>query len=179
MREYESYYNNRFRQDLNKFFSSIPDDSRFHEDREHKQIFSVQYHCLTMDSGHLNFLSKSEKEYFGVALYFTVLVDMVCYSDFNQFYNEFQKLTRYPKFIGNCLSACRIHFHPSEIFDAMNSRAPLTNEDNVSSKLVFKDVFLEAIPIMKWETLDFFSNHLKEIDGCVFWERCEEEFLYR
>jgi hypothetical protein len=115
MTNFATYYKNRFKQDINQFFSKIPDQSRFHEDNQNKQTFSIQYERLTCDFDHLNFLPKPVKEYFGVALFFTVLTDMVCYSHFRQCYENFKQLTRYPKFIVNCPGGCHYHFHPSDI----------------------------------------------------------------
>ncbi|MGI6410687.1 MAG: hypothetical protein ACOX0V_05540 [Bacteroidales bacterium] len=43
MTDFKTYYNSRFRDDINRFFSTIPDASRFHEDTENKQTFSIQY----------------------------------------------------------------------------------------------------------------------------------------
>ena len=69
MTDFKTYYNSEFRQDINQFFSTIRDESRFHNDNQAKQIFSIQYERLTPAGKHLDFLSKGEKEYFGVALF--------------------------------------------------------------------------------------------------------------
>ena len=118
--DFKTYYNSKFRDDLNRFFSTIPDASKFHEDTENKQVFSIQYERLTPSFDHLNFLDKDGKENFAIALFLTILTDMVCFSHFKPHYSQFRNLTRYPKFIGNCLSACRYHYHPRDIFFAMN-----------------------------------------------------------
>jgi hypothetical protein len=173
MIDFKTYYSSKFRQDINQFFSTIPDDSRFHEDKDKKQIFSIQYERLTTSKNHLDFLSKEEKEYFGVALFFTVLTDMVCYSYYKDNYEKFQSLTRYPKLIGNCLSWCHYHIHPREIFHAMNQ------ERNPSeAQLLFIDKFSDAIDTMKKEIVKFFKEHLSEINGEIFWENCEREFPF-
>ena len=44
--------------------------------------------------------------------------------------------------------------------------------------LVFYDRFLEAIEIMKFETVSFFTEHLQDIDGESFWTKCKNEFPY-
>ncbi|MCZ2129795.1 MAG: hypothetical protein LC109_05945 [Bacteroidia bacterium] len=56
MTDFKTYYNSRFREDINRFFSTIPDASRFHEDTENKQTFSIQYERLTPAFDHFNFL---------------------------------------------------------------------------------------------------------------------------
>ena len=175
MNDFDKYYNECFRNDIQRFFSTIPDDSKFHEDKECKQVYSIQYGRLTKEQNHLDFLSSNQdKINFAVALFFTVLVDEVCYTHFKSDYQNFGQLTRYPKFIGNCLTMCRYHLHPSSIFIAMN-------EDKQGSSidfLVFYDTFFNAIPIMKREIIDFFSRHLTAINGKEFWEYCTNEFPY-
>jgi len=147
MTNFNTYYNSRFRQDINTFFSTIPDESRFHEDRENKKVFSVQYERLTPLHHHLDFLSTEGREYFGVALFFTVLVDEVCYTYFKDDYNQFQALTNYPKLIGNCRLCCFYHLHPQDVFAAIKR----------GRKLDFKEKFLESIETMELETISFFK----------------------
>jgi hypothetical protein len=120
MKDFKTYYNSNFRDDINRFFSTIPDESKFHEDIQNKQTFSIQYERLTPVFDHLDFLDKDRKEYFAVALFLTVLTYMVCFTYFKPNYNKFRNLTRYPKFIGNCPGGCRYHYHPSDIFFALN-----------------------------------------------------------
>jgi len=66
MIDFKTCYNSQFRQDINKFFSTIPDESRFHEDKDQKQIFSIQRERLTPQKNHLDFLDKETKELFGL-----------------------------------------------------------------------------------------------------------------
>lgn len=173
MIDFKTYYNYNFREDLNKFFSTIPDHSKFHEDIEHKQIISIQYERLTPERNHLDFLDKEKKELFGVALFFTVLVDMVCFTYYKQHYAKFQRLTRYPKLIGNCLSWCHYHLHPNVIFNAMNQRRSAKEPH-----LLFINKFSQALEPMEQETIDFFNQYLTEVSGTEFWNRCIAEFPY-
>lgn len=161
-----------FRKDINMFFSTIPDESRFHEDHDNKKIHSVQFERLTQQHNHLDFLSKEEKEYFGVALFFTILVDEVCYTYFKNDYDKFQDLTNYPKLIGNCRSCCRYHLHPADVFTAMNRNRRLGS----SRKLQFYDKFIESIETMELEIVSFFEQYLPEIYGGFFWIMCKNEF---
>lgn len=174
MTDFKTYYNSKFRDDLKQFFSTIPDASKFHEDTENKQIFSIQYERLTPAFNHLDFLDKDEKENFAIALFLTVLTDMVCFSHFKQHYNKFKNLTRYPKFIGNCLGGCRYHYHPSEIFFAMNKGLSASEKH-----LVFYDKFMDAKETMKEEIITFFNEYLTEVNGEKFWEKCQNEFPYK
>lgn len=174
MSDFKTYYNNKFSEDLNRFFSVIPNESKFHDDMHVQQIFSIQYERLTPQRNHLDFLNKEMKEYFGVALFFTVLIDMVCYSYFQNHYSKFQSLTRYPKFIGNCLSWCRFHLYPNDIFRSMNQ-----GQNSTEPYLFFHDKFIEAVVTMEKETISFFNQYLTEINGAAFWELCKTEFPYR
>lgn len=174
MTDFKTYYNSNFREDINMFFSTIPDESKFHEDNQNKQTFSIQYERLTPKFEHLNFLDKEKKELFGVALFLTILTDMVCFTHFKQHYSKFRNLTRYPKFIGNCPGGCQFHHEPNDIFFAM-SKGLSPNEPH----LLFRSKFLEAIETMKEETLNFFNQYLPEINGETFWGKCQREFPYR
>lgn len=178
MTNFLSYYNQNFQKDLIRFFDSIPDNSKFHEDTQNKQVFAIQHERLKPDLGHLSFLSKDEKEYFAVALFFTILVDMVCYSHFKQYYQKFNTLTRYPKFIGNCPGACNYHFHPNDIFRAMNFSRSNPISINSEDYLQYREKFKEAIPVMEYETKDFFLKYMNEINAQFFWDKCKNEFPY-
>ena len=174
MTDFKTYYNFQFRQDINKFFTTIPDESKFHEDKEQKQLYSIQHERLTPQKNHLNFLDKETKELFGVALFFTVLTDMVCFTYYKDYYEKFQRLTRYPKLIGNCLIGCHYHLHPRDILYAMNQGRNATEP-----QLIFIDRFSESVETMQRETIDFFNKHLTEINGTEFWNKCKSEFPYR
>ena len=147
--DFEKYYNGQFKTDILKFFVTIPDNSRFHEGRD-KQFLSIQYERLTHAYRHLDFLTtKQDIVNFGVALFFTILIDEVFYTYYyREDYKIFQQLTRYPKFIGNCLSWCRIHLHPNNIFLAMNSSGHILSHCDLFLKAIFDDTFFEAIPII-------------------------------
>jgi len=169
--DFRRYYSSKFREDLNMFFSTIPDESKFHEDKQNKLIFSIQYERLTPAFDHLDFLEKEAKEYFGVALFFTVLSDMVCFTHFKIHYKKFRILTKYPKFIGNCPSDCHVHYHPIEIFIALNKACSYKK-----THLNFFDKLSEAIDTMHKETNSFLTEHMSEIEGEIFWSKCKKEF---
>ena len=167
--DFKTYYQTIFREDLVNFFSSIPDESKFHDERPNKQLLSIQFERLTPGKNHLAFLDKESKEWFGVALFFTVLVDMVCYTHYSEHYGNFSKLKNSPKLIGNCMSWCHIHLHPEEIFRAMNHGA------KPNERLLFQEKLLEASEYFKEEVISFFGVHMQEIYGIEFWRRCKTE----
>lgn len=170
MESFETYYRNKFRQDINKFIESVPDKSKYHDDPEKRQVVTIQFERLASASGHLNFLGKEDKEFFGIALFFTILADNVCFTHYKAHYSSFQKLTLYPKFIGDCPGGCNYHHHPVNVFEAMNKGL---SGDN---RLSFRKKFSESIEVMKDEITDFFREHLSEIDGEEFWKKCRNEF---
>ena len=175
MNDFNKYYNGQFRQDIQNFFSKVPERSKHTFDD--RNIFTVQYQTLTKDFDYLNFLDIEMKAYFGTALYFTVLVDQVCFSHYQSIYGQFESLTRYPKFVGNSPSTDRTNFPPRDIFGAFNysrDKEKMFESENVE----FYKAFNEAKPIMKSETIDFFKNHLNEINGEEFWGKCEQELPY-
>ena len=178
MNDFGKYYNEKFRDDLNRFFETIPENSKHHDNYD-KATYHIQYERLTNDHPHLNFMSGSEdKINFGIALFLSILVDEVCYTHFKPFYQEFKKLTNYPKFIGNCPSGCNYHLHPTDIFSAMNySRKSV--DGKIENRLSFYDQFIQALPFMEREVKDFFKKYLKSIDENDFWQKCYNELPYK
>jgi len=171
-----TYYNNKFRQDINQFFSKIPERSK--HTLEDKTIFTIQYQTLTKDFNYLDFLDIKQKAFFGTALYFTVLVDQVCYSLYRQHYDNFSRLTFYPKFVGNSLSTDQTNFNPCDIFAAFNYSRD-DKKKNETPRIEFWETFNNAVPVMENETKNFFKDHLAAIDGQLFWDNCKKEFPYR
>lgn len=172
---FKDYYHNSFQRHLYTFFSTIPEESKFHEDPDDKRLFSIQKERLTLDFTHLDFLSTDQRVNFGVALFFTILVDEVCYTYFKGAYASFQKLTRYPKFIGNCRSGCRFHLHTRDVFSAMNYR----KETSLSQpKLDFKPTLREAVAVMEGEVRSFMKQYFPSVDADRFWRLCIEEVPY-
>ena len=168
MNEFQKYYLSQFRNDLSKFFSLIPDESKFHDDIEKKEIYTIQIDKIQTKSGYLNFLSTEEKEYFTISLYFIILFDMVCYTDFRTNYVEFRRTTNYPKFIGNCYTLCHFHLHPKKLFSAALSNNYQTEN--------FKNNFEESINFMKNQLFHLFDSQQIMIDKNSFWIKCVNEF---
>ena len=172
MNDFDKYYNGQFQKDIQTFFSKIPDRSK-HTFND-KKIFTVQYQSLTKDFDYLDFLDINQKALFGIALYFTILVDRVYFTHFQQDYDKFYQLTLYPKFVGNSPSTDQSNLPPREVFNAFTysrSQEKMFNTPNVE----FWQTFNQAIPIMEKETIDFFKKHLSEIDGQDFWDKCVKE----
>jgi hypothetical protein len=175
MIDFETYYHNKFRQDILRFFSTIPESSK-HTFGD-KSFFTIQYQTLTKDFNYLDFLDLKEKAYFGTALFFTVLVDQVCYTYYQQHYDKFRILTLYPKFVGNSPSTDQTNIYPGDIFAAFNySRDDRKKYE--TPRVEFWEVFTNAVTSMEKEIVDFFKEHLTLIDGVEFWNNCKKEFPY-
>jgi hypothetical protein len=172
---FREYYRQQFRTDVERFMMSIPAKSRNHD--YDKSVFTIQFKRLTKDTLHLNVVAPEHRPHFSIALFLSVLVDQVCYTHFRQQYDQFRVLTLYPKFIGNCPGGCHYHFHPSDIFAAINfsqnGRCNARRPD-----VVVYNLFDEASDVMKGEVFDFFTNHMKTINPVNFWEKCVCEFPY-
>jgi hypothetical protein len=98
---------------------------------------------------------------------------MVFYTYYRNNYSKFSNLTKYPKFIGNCLSWCKYHLHPKEIFTAMNH-----GKRSSDKNLIFLEKFNEAKEPMEKETLNFINQYFPEIDSKELWEKYKNEFPY-
>ncbi len=173
---FTDYYRRQFRGDIQRFMMSIPSESRNHD--HDKSVFTIQYERLTKDTQHLDVIEPENRAHFAIALFLSVLVDEVCYTHFKSIYPQFRNLTRYPKFIGNCPGGCHYHFHPRDIFAAINYSRDGQNSARRPDVSVFA-LFDEASDVMKEEVFDFFTNHLPDVDPNTFWRRCVDEFPYR
>lgn len=67
MTDFTKYHNANSRDDINRLFSTITDESKFYKNTQNKQTFSIQYERLTPAFDHLNFLEKERKEYFEIS----------------------------------------------------------------------------------------------------------------
>lgn len=171
---YADYYRQKFRADLLDFISSLPSRGLHHS--ANKAEYTIQYSRLTKGTKHIDVIQENHRDNFVVALFFTVLVDMVFYTYYKPDYPKFQKLTMYPKFIGDCLSACRVHFHPSAIFEGVNNSSWMDTTISGRPDINPSKSFNQAIGVMKNEVYDFFEKHMQQIDPEEFWNRCTFEF---
>lgn len=167
MGSFDTYYNERFRHDLQRFLEEIPDKSKHHDSYD-KGTYYIQYERLTKDKTHLDFLkTPADKVNFGIALFLTILVDEVCYTYYKQFYPEFKALTNYPEFIGNCPAGCNYHFHPSDIFLAMNYGRNPTQEIQTETGLISGIHLLRRSQLWKGRFMFSSSNILLKLMAMI------------
>ena len=157
--EFQTYYKTNFRSDLNTFLSTIPDKSRFHHNLETRSEVTIQLDRLTSNHHHLDFLNQATRLNFAHALYWTILVDMVMYTHFQASYDSFQKLTNYPKLIGNCTRGCYHHYHPRNIYDEMDFKM---SDEEINS------LIHSTKPFMTEELTSFLRRYMPDIDITSF-----------
>ena len=161
---FKEYYGELFRADLDAVVSSgSPSHSAEGE-------VTIQPRTLSTENPVICSWDRERIDLFSTALFFTVLVDQVCYTYFRYIYTGFQSLTCYPKFRGDCTGGCRFHLHPKFIFEVITSSPGPAYEWSGTAKLL-----KEAINVMHFEVIDFFKDHIRCVDGEEFWVRCANE----
>lgn len=168
---FAEYYHGQFRSDLNRFLMSIPTESRHHA--YDKTLFTIQIERLMGDKPHILEVPEESRADFAVGLFWTILVDEVCYTHFRSSYDRFQRLTRYPKLIGSCPSGCRYHLHPQQIFNVMRSGSRTVKLNQASGNV--DGVLRESVEVMKAEMLEFCQQHLPVVRGMDLWNHCAVE----
>jgi hypothetical protein len=168
---FDKYFNRLFMRDLERFLSTIPEESKHHPHFFDGKEVTIQHDQLVWAAGHTAFLKGKEREYFGVALFFVVLIDQVTQRCFATEYDVYiKRITRQPKWIGTCPVACRAQQDPSDIFNALAEGW---------GKVLFQEVFHEAEPIIQEYFRLFFGRlGLSEIWDSV-WAACLNESPFR
>jgi hypothetical protein len=181
--EYIIYYREKYFNDLQRFRQQIPIEGNKHY---HENIFKIQYFQLTPSYNYLDFIEEDLAE-FAISLFFHVLFDQVAYNTDGN-YSSFQKLTNYPKFIGNCTSVseifsqCGQNQHPISILKAINDlndegnlfepdRLPYRNGEKLPKRpiIYYSELFYKAAIFFKNETKAFFSKNEIEMSWEKFW----------
>ena len=189
--EFEKYYLTKFQSDLLNFLINIPEKGKHHYNDGDT---TIQYFMLTPQYNYLDKVALENQSYFAVALYWTVLIDQVCYAHFKSEYPNFKRNTLYPKFIGNCTapslmsSECGHHQHPSKILRAVNDFEDKGNRldfDRVHfdkdfskitrNKILVDKVYSESKLVMEQETKKYFESFKPSVDWQNFWQICLSE----
>jgi len=162
--EFRNYYGEPFRIDLNAVtnFPSCPCSEA--------DEAVIQPRTISTQNPVIRSWKPEQLQLFATALFFTVLVDQVCYTHYRDFYPQFQKLTRYPKFHGDCPGGCWWNLHPNRIFRAAGSSPG--SPSNWSGRVKIPE---NTIDVMRNEVLEFFNDYMQAIDGKEFWRRCVGE----
>ena len=166
---FAAYYESTFRDDLASVLRSAPAPNHISEDAAEVVI---QPRVLSRENETVRLWPIERRALFGVALFFTVLVDQACYTHFHGLYESFRRLTAYPKFKGDCPGGCYHHLHPSEIFSSLGRPPGLTDR---ALPPEYAQVLEEALPVMLHEVQEFSRDQLPALDGAALWDRCLAE----
>jgi hypothetical protein len=172
---FSDYYKIQFRTDLN---SVIEGAKTMGSIGQHVNETPLKLQSMTVSTKNptISSWSKVQSDLFASALYYTVLIDQACYSDFGYFYEDFQQLTVYPKYVGQCLSICHIHLNPSFILKHVGGNKGVDHSSINPMQLSKRQrLVLDAMPFMKSEVLQFIEKFMPELNGEEFWKVCEQE----
>jgi hypothetical protein len=161
---FREYYGEPFRSDLSAVVTSNPSP---HSEADE---VTIQPRTLSTENSVIRVWEPERLRLFATALYYTILVDQVCYTHFGSVYSQFKVLTRYPKFRGDCPGGCYGHIHPMNILKAIGSELGPAN--NWSGQVI---LLVEAAEVMHAEVRDFFRTYLRAVDGEHFWRKCVDE----
>ena len=165
---FREYYSAPFIEDLNAFRTWAKASKVSHQE-DIDGVFAIQPHLTREHAKELATWGQDRLVLFATALFFTVLVDQVCYTHFRASYAYFQQLTRYPKLRGLCPGGCQ-NRHPSDIFTWIADCLQTTRTDMYRA---YTATVGDAIPVMKEEVFEFFRCHLTAVDPTTFWAYCE------
>ena len=170
---YNEYYGKLFIEDLNTFRGWTAESQISHRE-DVDGVFAIQFHIIDDNIYTIAPWGNERIGLFAAALFFTVLVDQVCYTHFHSIYVKFQSLTRYPKLRGPCPGGCQ-NLHPNTIFSWFTQ---CFKQHNINIDLDYKPIFTSAVTTMKNEVFDFILQHAPDVDEEDFWNRCVQHFPY-
>jgi hypothetical protein len=89
---------------------------------------------------------------------------MVFYTFYKSEYIKFQNITKYPKFIGDCLQQCRFHLNPNEIFNS------------IEIEFDHKSKIEASAPIIREQSFKLINLNFPNLDFDKFWKYCFDNF---
>ncbi|MEZ4586108.1 MAG: hypothetical protein R2909_06885 [Gemmatimonadales bacterium] len=106
---------------------------------------------------------------FGTALFLTMVIDEA--AERTTWYERFRELTAYPRFYGECLHSCHDRLSSDQVLRWVeHDGATLPERDAVWSE--YGPVLRAALPVMRDEVVDFFAEHMPDVDGAHFSDGC-------
>lgn len=163
--DYREYYGEPFRSDLSAVISAVP--SGHSTERE----YVIQPRTLSTENPIIRKWEQNRINLFATALFYTVLIDQVCHHHFHHLYDEFEKLTRYPKLLGDCPGGCIWGYaHPVMILQSIGSPPGPASNWVASAGLIEN-----SRSVMREEIGSFAENHLPSMDAEIFWEKVVAE----
>lgn len=161
--DFDGYYRNTFRYDLQAYINDIPYERRFHNADYHGIGYTtpvIQLGDVKLEANHIRLINEANRVDFALSLFHTVFVDQFFYTYYREDYQEFRKITLYPKLIGNCCSGCWHNANPKFCLHLL-----LTPWQTIEAK----EMFSFTLSVMKNEILDFIQKYFPHIDVRIFW----------
>ncbi len=143
----KKYYHERFRGDLAAFMPST----------------EVPYfgHSWNYDCEHIETLPSEHRANFLICLYFTVLIDQAMYTYYRERYNEFNSLTKHPKF---CHGLGQVQKNPREILYVPVEKGLVDKKQMEKEIPAGMELFVD-------EVIDFCQNQMKDISAAELLEK--------
>lgn len=140
----KEYYYQNFRNDFYKF------NSKFDEDWMEYSIMFRDW-----DYNHINKITNNNSSYFIHCLFYTVLIDQVIYTFFRNEYSKFEKITKYPKYMG--VLAGNYNYNPFKIYEQAErnnfDKIILINSfSNEIVNFIYRDIF-DSFPLSLNDTV--------------------------
>ena len=121
-------------------------------------------HNWSHDCGNLNKIPIASRPAFLICLYFTVLVDQAMHAHFSANYQQFEQLTRYPKF---CHGLGQFQKNPRAILSVPVEKG-IVNQQEIEKMLP------DGMELFVNEVVDFFQQHMHNITPIDFFDK----FIY-
>ena len=118
-------------------------------------------HSWNYDCGNLNKISIASRPSFLICLYFTVLVDQAMHPHFRTDYQQFEQLTRYPKF---CHGLGQFQKNPRAILSV-----PV--EKGMANQQEIEKILPNGMELFVNEVIDFFQHHMRSINPTDFFDK--------
>lgn len=118
-------------------------------------------HTWDFDCAGVENITEGDRAFFLICLYFTVLVDQAMYTHYKSYYEQFELLTKYPKF---CRGLGQFQKNPRGIL-LMPIEKGMVKKANI-------DGFLnDGMGLFVDEVCDFFNQHMPQIDPSEFFDK--------
>ena len=162
---FREYYGDPFIEDLNAFRTWATVSQVSHQE-DIDGVFAVQPNLIREHAKELAAWGQDRLVLFATALFFTVLVDQVCYTHFRTklcILPATHPVSKATRLVPRGLSES-----PS-FSDILNWIADCLQTTRKDMYRAYAATIRDAIPVMKEEVLEFFRCHLTAVDPTTFW----------
>ena len=174
---FQEYFELHFPGDLATFLEAMPASQRKHFMKS-PESYSISMNYLVEVKLALHVIPLVRRPYYAVALYFTSVMDQGMYRHRPDYYDQYRRLTDYPKLTGACPGACMYIAEPTMALTHTNL-FDVDPSDYIQSRsdTLFRNR-LTLAPILK-EGADYFRQAFPAFLQRHFPQITEPEALYR